>query len=114
MPQSTGRIEGTLKNLLPTGRRILIRPHETPDYKGSILIPESAKTVAPTTGIIACLGFELQDDETNRLREGDTVVYSRYAGVELKFDDGHRVMIIHEDDVLGVLHGADLKIGVLA
>jgi len=109
MAQSTGRIEGTLKEILPTGRRVVIIPQETPEYKGRLIIPDSAKTVAPTTGTIHALGFDLQDDETNRLQVGDLVCYSKYSGVELKYDDGHRLLIVNDDDVLGILKG-DVRI----
>ena len=105
MPASIGRVEGSLKEMLPLGRRILVQPHETPDYKGTIILPESVKTTIPTTGIILAIGFDLQDDEHNRLQEGDQIVFGRYGGVELKFDDGHRRLIIHEDDVLAIIKG---------
>ena len=105
MAQSTGRIEGTLKEILPTGRRVVIIPQDTPEYKGRIIIPDSAKTVAPTTGTIYALGFDLQDDDTNRLKVGDVVCYSKYSGVELKYDDGHRFLIVNDEDILGILKG---------
>jgi chaperonin GroES len=107
MPQSMGRLQGRLKEMLPTGRRLLIRPHETPTYKGSIILPDNCKQMAPCSGVIAALGFDLQDDPDCRLKEGDAIVYSKYAGVEFTFDDQHRVMIIHEDDVLALLYGED-------
>lgn len=87
-----------------------MRPHRTPDYKGAIIIPDSCKETMPTTGSVAALGFELIDDEHNRLREGDQICYSRYGGVELKFDDGNKLLIIHEDDILAILKGGEIKI----
>ena len=81
-----------------------MRPHETASYKGNLIIPDSAKEVIPTTGIILALGFDLEDG--NPYREKDAIIYSKYAGVELTFDDGTKVMIVHEDDILGILDSA--------
>ena len=103
MPQSYGRLEGELKVMLPMGRRVLVRPHETPEYKGTIILPDSAKTVVPTTGIVLALGFGFE--EGYPLHEGDQVVFSKYGGVELKSDDGRRVVILHEDDILAIVTG---------
>lgn len=105
MPQSNGRVEGSLKEILPMGRRILVMPHETQEYKGKIIIPDNCKQMAPTSGVVRALGFDLKVEEAYPLSEGDTIVYSKYAGVEFGFDDGHRLLIIHEDDVLGIMHG---------
>ena|SRR3990167_9753696 len=104
MAVSHGRVEGSYKPILPSGRRVLVRPHETPEYKGNIIIPSSVKEVVPTTGIILALGFDLEDG--NPYREKDAIIYSKYAGVELTFDDGNRVLIVHEDDILGIIDSA--------
>jgi co-chaperonin GroES (HSP10) len=101
MAQSHGRVEGSYKPILPSGRRVLVRPHETPDYKGSIILPDSVKTIVPTTGVIMALGFDLEDGAP--YRENDAIIFSKYGGVELSFDDGTRVLIVHEDDILGIL-----------
>ena len=109
MPQSFGRVGGELKEMLPCGRRLLVIPHETPDYKGSILLPSSVKTVIPTTGTIKALGFDLE--EGLPFKVGDQIVFSQYGGIELKFDDGHRVLIVHEDDVLAIIGDARVLMG---
>jgi len=58
--------------------------------------------MVPTTGAIMALGFDLE--EGNPYREGDSVVFSKYAGVELTFGDGTRVAIVHEEDILGIIN----------
>ena len=103
LASSVSRVEGNLKELLPLGRRVLIKPHETPDYKGTIILPPSVKSVVPTTGRVEAVGFDFPEDHP--LREGDQVVFSRFGGVELKFDDQSRMIICHEDDILAIIKG---------
>lgn len=104
MPQSQGRVEGGYKPILPNGRRVLVRPHETPEYKNTIILPDSVKTVIPTTGVIMALGFEMETGEPFRV--GDAILFSKYGGVEITFDDHTRVLIVHEDDILGILNAS--------
>lgn len=101
MPSSTGVVRGSYKPILPAGRRILVKPHETPDYSGNIILPQSVKTLIPTTGVIMALGFDLQ--EGIPFKVGDSIIFSKYGGVEVTFSDEARVVIVHEDDVLGIL-----------
>ena len=100
MPQSHGRVDGSYKPILPAGRRVLVKPHETPEYKNTIILPDSVKSVIPTTGIILALGFDME--EAAPYKEGDKIIFSKYGGVEIAFDDGTRVLIVHEDDILGI------------
>lgn len=109
MPASIGRVSGELKELLPCGRRLVVIPHETPGYKGTIILPDSVKTVIPTTGTIKAVGFDLEIGAP--FREGDQIVFSQYGGVELKFDDGHRLVVVHEDDVLAIIGKSDILMG---
>ncbi len=110
MSQSTARVEGEIvdKKVLPCGRNLLVKPDFTPDYKGRIIIPDSAKATFPTTGMVIALGLDMTNSEgekTTPLVVGDRVIFSKYAGVEIKFDDGSRFMILKEDDILCVLEG---------
>ena len=105
MPVSYGRVHGKLNKMLPLGRRLLIKPSQMPDFKGKIIIPDSCKELAPTVGRVIAIGFGLTDDESNRIRVDDMVCYSKYAGVEFKFDDGMKLLIVHEDDMLAIVSG---------
>ena len=105
MAQSVGRVKGDVSAILPMGRKLLIEPTLHIQYKGKIIIPDNCQQMAPTTGAIRVLGFDLQDDEANRLRAGDVVAYSRYAGVELRLDNGKAFLVIDADDVLAILRG---------
>ena len=109
MPQSLGRIEGDFVQALPLRDRILVQPNETPEYKGKIIIPDSAKTAVPSTGVVLAIGRLLRNDPDNELKIGDVIIYSKYAGVECKFDDGKRVLLISEDDALAIL-GSEVQL----
>lgn len=103
MPESLGRVEGNYKPIIPWGRRILVKPTITPDYKGTIIIPDAAKSVRPTTGTIIAMGTDFPEDYP--LKEGDLIIYSIYSGVECSFDDGKRVIILDVDNgLLGIIN----------
>ena len=51
------------------------------------------------------MGFDLECRENYPLCVGDRVVYSKFAGVEFSYDDGHRVLMVAEEDVLGIVGG---------
>jgi len=113
MPQSYGQISGELKEMLPLGSRVLIRPHKQDTrYVGNLIIPQSASKV-PTTGTVVALGFALQDDirreEGNGfgcpLREGDQVAYTQYGGIQFRMDDGKDLLVVHIDDIVAILKG---------
>ena len=111
MPASHGSVAGTYKPILPAGRRVLVRPHETEGYKGTLIIPDSAKGLVPTTGVIMALGFEMEEGKP--FCEKDTIIFSKYGGVEITFEDQTRVLIVHEDDILGIIDSAPQSVGVM-
>jgi chaperonin GroES len=75
--------------------------------KGGIIIPDSAKE-KPIEGkvIAAGNGKVLEDGKVRPLdiKAGDRVLFSKYAGTELKLD-GDEVLIMREEDILGVIEG---------
>lgn len=108
MPQSYSRVRGELKDLLPMGSRIVVRPHVMPKYKGSIILPGNVTSMQPTTGTVVALGFALQHEEYP-IHEGDQIVYGKYGGVDLELDNGSHLLVIHEDDVLAIISGEGLQ-----
>lgn len=110
MPQSFGRIKGEFKEMLPLGSRVVIRPHQIATYAGKIFIPEQAKSAIPTTGTIVALGFDLQDNERNRLKVGDNVAFSKYGGIEFKTDTDVVFLVVHEEDIVAIIQGASISI----
>ncbi|MFZ2629981.1 MAG: co-chaperone GroES [Desulfosalsimonadaceae bacterium] len=91
----------------PLGNRILVkRMEEESTTKGGIIIPDTAKE-KPQKGTVVAVGPGLRDDKGDRIpievREGDSVLFSKYAGSEITID-GVLHMFMKEDDILGILN----------
>ena len=86
-------------------RVIVKRVQEEEKTKGGIITPDSAKE-KPIEGkvIAAGNGKVLEDGKVRPLdiKAGDRVLFSKYAGTELKLD-GDEVLIMREEDILGVV-----------
>lgn len=80
----------------PLGNKLLVRRKEGADKVGRIHIPENAKEV-PCEGEVLFAGKGCVDVE-----DGDVVLFSKYAGTEVKLEDGLALMLT-EEDVLGVV-----------
>jgi len=95
-------------NIRPLGDRILVkRIKEEDKTKGGIIIPDTAKE-KPQEGRIVAVG-KGKMTETGKLvapdvKAGDTILFGKYSGSEVKVD-GEEHMIMREEDVLGVLEG---------
>ena len=92
----------------PLNDRILVERVEEPTTTSSgIIIPETAKE-KPLRGSVLAVGpGRTSDDGTVTplaVSVGDTIVFGKYAGTELKIDGVERT-ILREDDVLGVVEG---------
>ena len=93
-------------NIKPLGDRVLIKPKEAEEtVKGGIIIPDSAKE-KPQEGTVAAVGPGRGLDDGSKdelsLTVGDKVIYSKYAGSEIKID-GEDYLLMREDDVLGII-----------
>ena len=88
-------------SIKPLADRVLIEPApaETKTV-GGIIIPDTAKE-KPLQGTIVAVGKGTKDEEMV-LKEGDTVLYGKYAGTELEFE-GKKYLIMRESDVVAVL-----------
>ncbi len=88
-------------NIKPLADRVLIEPApaETKTV-GGIIIPDTAKE-KPLQGTIVAVGKGTKDEEMV-LKEGDTVLYGKYAGTELEYE-GKKYLIMRQSDVLAVL-----------
>jgi chaperonin GroES len=88
-------------------RLIVKRVQEEEKTKGGIIIPDTAKEKPiEGKGIAAGNGKVLEDGKVRPLdvKAGDRILFSKYAGTEIKID-GEEHLIMREDDILGVIEG---------
>ena len=91
----------------PLGDKILVKREEAASKTESgIFLPESS-TEKPKQGKIVALGDGHRSKDNGKLtpftvKKGDTVIFTSYAGTELKMD-GETLLIMTEEDVLGVI-----------
>ena len=92
----------------PLHDRVLIRRiEEAETVRGGIIIPDSAKE-KPQEGIIIAVGtgrYEKGQTVPLAVKEGDRVLFGKYAGSEIKID-GEEFLIVKEEEILGILAGS--------
>jgi len=98
-----------LMNLKPLHDRIVVlRADEPPQPAGAIIIPDSAREKS-SRGTVVAVGAGKYADDGKRLpldvRTGDTVLFGKHAGQEIKVD-GVDYLILREDDVLAGIDDA--------
>ncbi|THB80983.1 MAG: co-chaperone GroES [Desulfobacteraceae bacterium] len=91
----------------PLNDRIIVkRVKEDEKTAAGIIIPDTAKE-KPQEGQIVAVGPGKWLDSGNRLaldvKEGDRIMFSKYAGTEIKIS-GEEHIFMHEEDILGVLY----------
>lgn len=88
-------------NIKPLSDRVLVRPTAAEEVTVSgIIIPDSAKE-KPLRGTILAVGNGTKDEEMT-LKEGDKVLYGKYAGTEIEAD-GETLLIMRQSDVLAII-----------
>lgn len=92
--------------LRPLQDRILVKRVEQENMtKGGIIIPDSAKE-KPAEGKVIAVGNGKMGEDGKRIipdiKEGDRILFGKYAGTEIKID-GEEHLIMREDDVLGII-----------
>ena len=95
------------QHIKPLGNRVLVKRSEKKMSKGGILLPETAQE-KPRQGEVVAIGPGKMDDKGNLktvdLSVGDLVLFSSYAGTEVKTEDDQAdFLIMSEEDILGVL-----------
>ena len=86
-------------------RVIVKRVEEETKTKGGIIIPDTAKEKPAEGKVIAVGKGKVREDGTLQpldVKVGDRVLFSKYAGTEVKVD-GDEHLIMREDDILGVI-----------
>jgi chaperonin GroES len=95
-----------MPTIRPLHDRVLIkRLKEEETTKGGIIIPDTAKEKPIEAEVIAVGSGKVLEDGNVRplsVRPGDRILFAKYSGNEVKLD-GEDVLILREDDILGVL-----------
>ena len=93
-------------SLRPLYDRIIVeRLQEDEKTAGGLFIPETAKEKPQKGKVIATGKGKINKDGTVRaldVKVGDTVLFGKYAGTEVKLD-GKEQLIVKEDDILAVI-----------
>jgi chaperonin GroES len=95
-----------MANLKPLGDRVVVKALEREEVtKSGIYLPDTAKE-KPQEGRVEAVGPGriLDNGERSKmeLKEGDRVLFAKYAGTEFKLD-GEDLLILRESDILAVI-----------
>jgi chaperonin GroES len=92
--------------LKPLGDRVVIEQVETEEKTASgIVLPDTAKE-KPQEGRVVAVGTGRVTENGEKIalevKEGDSVIFSKYAGTEVKYD-GKEYLILRESDILAII-----------
>lgn len=96
-------------NIKPLGARVVIKALEKEERtKSGILLPDTAKE-KPQQGKVMAVGpgrtLESGSKVALEVKEGDTVIFSKYAGTEVKVDGEEYIILDGERDILAIVQG---------
>ena len=88
-------------SIKPLADRVLVKPAAAEEKTvAGIIIPDSAKE-KPLKGEVIAVGNGTKDEEMV-LKQGDKVLYGKYAGTEIELD-GEQFLIMRQSDVLAII-----------
>lgn len=91
-------------NLRPLGDRVVIKKIEAEEKtRSGIVLPSAAKEQPQMAEVIA-IGVEVENDEKTQgqLKVGDKIIFSKYAGTEIKVEN-QEVTVLKFSDILAVI-----------
>lgn len=92
----------------PLGDRVLVRRVKAKQSKGGILLPESAQEKPKMGDVIAVGPGSFSKEGVFKKLElaiGDKILFSSYAGTEVKTEDTeHEYLIMSQDDAIAIVH----------
>jgi chaperonin GroES len=94
--------------LQPLGDRVVVKPTEDVESRtpSGLVIPDTAKE-KPQIGEVIAVGPGARDEDGDRIPMdvsiGDKVLYSKFAGTEVKLD-GNEYLVLSERDLLAVVN----------
>ena len=91
----------------PLADRVVVKPQEKEDRtRGGLYLPDTASQEKPQEGTVMAVGDGKLNDNGQRtpiaVKVGDTVLFAKYAGSEIKLDDVD-YLILAEKDILAVM-----------
>ena len=101
-------------NIQPLHDRVIVRRiDEGEQIRGGIIIPDSAKE-KPQEGEVIAAGLGKYKEDGSRqaldVKTGDRVLFGKYGGSEIKVD-GEDLLMMREDEILGVITRAGAATG---
>ena len=100
--------------ITPLHDRVIVkRIDEGEQVRGGIIIPDSAKEKPQEGEVIAAGEGKYKEDGTRQpldVKKGDRVLFGKYTGGEIKID-GEDLLIMREDEVLGIITRAGAAAG---
>src|SRR5258707_12247257 len=103
-----------MTNIQPLHDRVIVkRIDEGEQVRGGIIIPDSAKE-KPQEGEVIAVGLgKYKEDGTRQtldVKAGDRVLFGKYSSSEIKVD-GEELLIMREDEILGIITRAGAAAG---
>jgi chaperonin GroES len=96
-------------NIRPLHDRVIVkRIDEGEQVRGGIIIPDTAKEKPQEGEVLAVGAGKYKEDGTRQaldVKTGDRVLFGKYGGAEIKLD-GAELLIIREDEILGIISRA--------
>ena len=88
-------------NIKPLADRVVIEPSQAEEKtSGGLIIPDTAKE-KPQKGVVVAVGPG-KKDEPMTVKEGDVVLYGKYAGTEISFE-ANDYLIMRESDIVAII-----------
>lgn len=85
--------------ITPLGENVLIQPVKaTTKTQSGIYIPETSSNEKPQQGKV----IEIGDSEKIKVNKGQTVIYKRYGGEEIKLE-GEEFLIVKQDEIIAII-----------
>lgn len=101
-------------NITPLHDRVIVkRIEEGEQVRGGIIIPDSAKEKPQEGEVIAAGEGKYRDDGTRQaldVKTGDRVLFGKYSSSEIVID-GETLLIMREDEILGIVKRAGAAAG---
>jgi chaperonin GroES len=101
-------------NIRPLHDRVIVRRiEEGEQVRGGIIIPDTAKEKPQEGEVIAVGEGKYRKDGTRQaldVKQGDRVLFGKYSSSEIKID-GEEVLIMREDEILGIISRAGAAAG---